>query len=1234
MRVVIIRKSPLYVLVSALLILAVALSNPPYTAYPTIVENGTSRNVIMVNQSGTGDYTHIQWAIDNASDGDTVFIEPGRYFENIIINKSIDIIGSGMQSTIIDGGGFGDVVHISTDHVILCDLSITNSGQSEWDHDCGIELYQTGNAVINSVNISDNRFGMSVFQSNDNIINNSISYNNLYGCLVVESNFNTISNNRIHQNKLDGIDISDSNNNTFSNNSIFNNRNGIDLERSLDHLIKDNTIENNEYDGITIYIRSIRNTIINNIIRNNNKNGIRFSSNSNHNIAAHNYIKSNDCRGIDIVNSCNNNFTGNRLELNGVSIIGSSLKYWNTHSIDTSNTVNSRPIYYYKNRDNTVLPREAGQAILVDCSNVVIEDQDLCAGFSIGFSDNITLSNNTISNEGNSLVLSEDNSISNNHFKDGSSLYLWECYRDTIVNNKFSIASIRLSSCINITIINNTLTNGGVSFSEGGQGQQNQQGQAQGAHGTLYLGEYIWSHTIDNNIMNGKPYFYYSFKSNFTVPQDAGWVIITKCSDFQINGFEEQSPIHISYSRRGVVVNCKYFQMKGLVYYYWHSSIIRVDLSEDIEIRNITFEECTSSIHVLDNNHILIENVNILNCDDGINSLGNTNCRILNNSIINSSGIEVYVDYNGRVENNTCENNSGPGIGIGTYNNIQEHSYIVRNNRCTNNSYGIFIEAHWVNIDDLFCEDNQCSFNEFDGIRIMNDDSMIRRNLCNFNGGDGISIPWGRENIITRNTCESNRNFAIYIPKYSYDYLIHHNNLIGNNRGGIQAFDNGSGNDWNHSGEGNYWADYTSRYPDANENGIVWNTPYEIDGIEAPKDHFPLCEPINIDYIAPVAMASGNLTTSQHQSFHFDARGSYGYPAIVNYTWSFYYNSTDYSLFGTRPIFIFHDIGTYPVTLTTSNERDDTATAVMTVTVVDGEPPTAIAGDNRTATVGELVNLDGSSSHDNIGVLNYTWSLIYNNTGVLLFGQETGFRFEIPGHYSFTLRVTDAVGLWGEDTLWIDVLSTDRPEDNGTFPGGDGNDTLDNNTPVDEKNPLENIPPVADAGDNVTTDQNTPVQLNGSGSRDDVGIVNYTWQFIYDGSLIRLYGPKPFFVFSIPGNYTITLRVMDIHGRFDEGFVFVYVEQSDEMDGNIEDLDPDKLVDDDLPDHESNSDEEGEILSSIWTWILLGMFILSIGGVFLYFLRKQKENEGGETRGDEYGRVGKEEDDGIPREGE
>ena len=75
----------------------------------------SSYNIIYVDDDGGADYTRIQDAIDNARVGDTIFVHEGIYFENVIIHKLLNLIGSNMNSTIIDGNKTGELVGAYTD---------------------------------------------------------------------------------------------------------------------------------------------------------------------------------------------------------------------------------------------------------------------------------------------------------------------------------------------------------------------------------------------------------------------------------------------------------------------------------------------------------------------------------------------------------------------------------------------------------------------------------------------------------------------------------------------------------------------------------------------------------------------------------------------------------------------------------------------------------------------------------------------------------------------------------------------------------------------------------------------------------------------------------------------------------------------------------------------------------------------------------------------------------------
>ncbi len=101
---------------------------------PTTAQNAektlpTSRgNWLYVGGSGPGNYTRIQDAIDNASDEDTVFVydDSSPYYENLIINKSVNLIGENKINTVILGEQSDITIQIISDNVNVSGFNIKN----------------------------------------------------------------------------------------------------------------------------------------------------------------------------------------------------------------------------------------------------------------------------------------------------------------------------------------------------------------------------------------------------------------------------------------------------------------------------------------------------------------------------------------------------------------------------------------------------------------------------------------------------------------------------------------------------------------------------------------------------------------------------------------------------------------------------------------------------------------------------------------------------------------------------------------------------------------------------------------------------------------------------------------------------------------------------------------------------------------------------------------------------
>ena len=67
------------------------------------VSSLSAGNTLYVGGSGNGNYSIIQSAINDASDGDTVYVYNGTYYEIVVVDKTINLTGENRDSTIIDG---------------------------------------------------------------------------------------------------------------------------------------------------------------------------------------------------------------------------------------------------------------------------------------------------------------------------------------------------------------------------------------------------------------------------------------------------------------------------------------------------------------------------------------------------------------------------------------------------------------------------------------------------------------------------------------------------------------------------------------------------------------------------------------------------------------------------------------------------------------------------------------------------------------------------------------------------------------------------------------------------------------------------------------------------------------------------------------------------------------------------------------------------------------------------
>ena len=209
-----------------------------------IMDESMNGTTLYVGGSGPRNYTNIQDAINDANDGDTVFVYNGTYYENLVVNKSINLIGEYRYTTVIDGSRSGDVMNITAYQVSISGFTIRNS-----DKNCaGIDIHSSYNSISNN-NILINYFGMFLCScsSSNSISSNKIISNNVHGIYLYHSSNNSITGNKIIWNhNCDGIFLSSSDNNSITGNIVTSNAlGGISLSRSKNNIVLDNNILNN-----------------------------------------------------------------------------------------------------------------------------------------------------------------------------------------------------------------------------------------------------------------------------------------------------------------------------------------------------------------------------------------------------------------------------------------------------------------------------------------------------------------------------------------------------------------------------------------------------------------------------------------------------------------------------------------------------------------------------------------------------------------------------------------------------------------------------------------------------------------------------------------------------------------------------------------------------------------------------------------------------------------------------
>ncbi len=304
-----------------------------------------NNKTIYVGGDGPGNFTKIQDAINNSASGDTIFLYSGTYFENIIIDKSIIIVGENRYTTIVNGSYKESTMTINSEGTTIFNLTITGGGRIDRNNPqsifkAGIRITASNNIILNNI-IRNNRLGISGVRvtnltiCNNTFLNDGITFtpyeNDERPTIKIDYFIHKIENNIVNgkplyyfKNSNDFIVQSDigqliavnCSNVTLKYMNISNCDNGILMAYCTNCKIENSTISKN--DGIWAF-QSCNNIFQFNNLSNNILHGITLDYSSNNNIIQHNLISNNGIVGVMLEwYSKNNLITNNNLISNNL----------------------------------------------------------------------------------------------------------------------------------------------------------------------------------------------------------------------------------------------------------------------------------------------------------------------------------------------------------------------------------------------------------------------------------------------------------------------------------------------------------------------------------------------------------------------------------------------------------------------------------------------------------------------------------------------------------------------------------------------------------------------------------------------------------------------------------------------------------------------------------------------------------------------------------------------------
>jgi parallel beta-helix repeat protein len=350
------------------------------------------------------------------------------------------------HSTVPDVAGL--VFLVDCTEIAVQNLNLSGNGQT-------IFLHSTTDSTIQHSLLLGNKVDTGIYlfnSSNIQLIENTIE-NQSIGIYLRDSSNSHISQNQMANNSI-GIQLQNANNNKIIGNTFSENGDCIYFNvfwgsptPSVGNTISDNELADN-HGGMNV---AGENLVKGNVVTGNSGTAIKVANQ----VTLLDNVVADSKYGIDVVGQDNvlrnNTITDNTYNL---FVSGLHKNYWRgayvgvlVNDIDSSNTVNGRPVYYWVGKHDKTVPSDAGYVMLVNCDNITVQKQNLCSngeGIVLLNTTNSRVSGNTVSCNiiGVGIFLSKQNLISENFIRNNDDGIRIDSINNTITANNITLNKI------------------------------------------------------------------------------------------------------------------------------------------------------------------------------------------------------------------------------------------------------------------------------------------------------------------------------------------------------------------------------------------------------------------------------------------------------------------------------------------------------------------------------------------------------------------------------------------------------------------------------------------------------------------------------------------------------------------------------------------------------------------------------------------------------------------------